>query len=57
MEKLYLTSLLETMGEGNRALLALCLPLVGEVASENLAIFAANVLGIFLVQLLKKCHR
>ena len=42
------------MGEGNGAFLALCLPLVGEVASENLAIFAANVLGIF--QLLKKCR-
>ena len=42
------------MGEENGAFLALCLPLVGEVASENLAIFAANVLGIFIVQLLKK---
>ena len=45
------------MGEGNRAFLALCLPFVGEVGSENLAIFAANVLGMFIVQLLKKCPR
>ena len=45
------------MGERNGAFLALCLLLVGEVASENLAIFAANVLGIFIVQLLKKCPR
>ena len=46
-----------SMGERNGAFSALCLPLVGEVASENLAIFAANVLGIFIVQLLKKCPR
>ena len=45
------------MGERNRAFLALCLLLVGEVASKNRAIFAANVLGIFIVQLLKKCLR
>ena len=45
------------LGEGNGAFSALCLLLVGEVASENLAIFAANVLGIFIVQLLKKCPR
>ena len=32
------------MGERNGAFLALCLLLVREVASENLAIFAANVL-------------
>ena len=29
--------------------------LLGEVASENLAIFAVNLLGIFIVQLLNKC--
>ena len=29
------------MGERNGAFSALCLPLVGEVASENLAIFAS----------------
>ena len=45
------------MGERNGAVLALCLILVGQVASENLAIFAANVLGIFIVRLLKKCPR
>ena len=42
------------MGERNGAFLALCLLLVGEAASENLAVFAANVLGIYIVQLLKK---
>ena len=47
----------DAMGERNGALLALRLPLVGEVVSENLAIFAANVLGIFIVQLLKKRPR
>ena len=36
------------MGERNGAFLALCLLLGREVASENLAIFAANVLGIFI---------
>ena len=45
------------LGERNRAFLALYLLLVGEVASENLAIFASNVLGIFIVQLLKKMPR
>ena len=45
------------MGERNWAFSALCLLLVGEVASENLATFAANVLGIFIVQLLKRCPR
>ena len=42
------------MGERNRVFLALLLLLVGEVASENLPVFAANVLGKFLVQMLKK---
>ena len=45
------------IGEQTRAVLALSLLLVGEVASENLPVFAANVLGIFIVQLLKKCPR
>ena len=45
------------MGERNGAFLALLLLLVEEVASENLPEFAANVLGIFIVQLLKKCPR
>ena len=45
------------MGEWNEAFLGLCLLLVGEDASENLAIFVANVLGIFIVKLLKKRPR
>ena len=47
----------QSIDERSGAFSALCLLLVGEVASENLAIFAANVLGIFIVQLLKKCPR
>ena len=35
----------DRMGERNGAFLALCLLLVGEFASENLVIFAANVLS------------
>ena len=45
------------MGERTRAVLAHRLILVGEVASENLPTFAAYVLGIFIVQLLKICPR
>ena len=47
---------LVSMGEWNGAFLALLL-LVGEIASENLPVFAANVLGIFIVQLLNKSPR
>ena len=42
------------MGGRNGSFLALWLLLVGEAASEYLAKFAAHVLGIFMVQLLKK---
>ena len=45
------------MGEGILAVFILSLVLEGEVASEYLATFAANVLGIFIVQLLKKCKK
>ena len=45
------------MGEGILAVFTLSLVLEGEVASEYQATFAPNVLGIFIVQLLKKCPR
>ena len=45
------------MGEGILAVFTLSLVLEGEVVSEYLATFAANVLGIFIDQLLKKCPR